>query len=127
MWIEHQGKLIQVKDTTRHRYKTYIKAELLAELKALAAAHNTEVGYLIENGVMHLLEADDVVLQKRPRCAKKEFRTTIDKEVFDALSARAKTLGVPINRLIEEAVAYIDTATLKHKNYRYRIEKLSFL
>lgn len=126
MWIEHQGKLMQVKDTSRHRYKTYVREEVLAELKALAATHHTEVGYLIENGVMHLLEAESVVIQKRPRCAKKEFRTTMDKDVFDALSLRAKALGVPINRIIEEAISYIDLTTLKHKNYRYRIEKLVF-
>lgn len=124
MWIEHKGRLIQAKDTSRHRYKTYLKEDVLAELKTLAATHNTEIGYLLENGVYHLLQHDTLALQKHPRCAKKEFRTTMDAELFAALSERAASLRVPKNRLIEEAVQYIDVNTLKHKDYRYRIEKL---
>lgn len=126
MWIQHQGRLLHVTDASRHRYKTYIKPELLAQLKELAVTHNTEVGYLLENGVMHLLEDASLVVQKQPRCAKKEFRTTMDVDVFNALSARAAALNVPKNRLLEEAVRYIDVTTLKTKDYRYRIEKLSF-
>lgn len=126
MWVQHQGKLLHVTDTSRHRYKTYIKEDILQQLKQLALHHNTEVGYLLENGVMHLLEDKALVIQKQPRCAKKEFRTTMDADLFMALSAKAAALGVPKNRLIEEAVRYIDVETLKDKHYRYRIEKLSF-
>lgn len=124
MWVSHNGKLVHMKDASRHRYKTYIKEDVLANLKELAAAHHTEVGYLLENGVMHLLEEDTLTLPKQPRCAKKEFRTTMDAALFNTLTARAKQLGVPINRLLQEAVHYIDIGTVKRKDYRYRIESL---
>lgn len=124
MWLAHNGKLVHAKDTTRHRYKTYLKTEVLTELKALAQQHHTEVGYLLENGVAHLLAEASLTIVKEPRCAKKEFRTTMDAMLFEALSQRANVLKVPINRLLQEAVQYIDVTSLKHKNHRYRIEDL---
>lgn len=123
MWVLHNGKLIHSKDQLRHRYKTRLRPEVLEQLKEFAKDNDTEIGYLIENGIENLLQDLTYTVIKQPRCAKQEFRTTMDSDLFQRLSDRAKQLKIPINQIIEVAINYIDLDHVKNKSHRYRIEK----
>ncbi|MEK4229532.1 rRNA methyltransferase [Solibacillus sp. FSL H8-0538] len=124
MWVLHNGKLIHSKDQQRHRYKTRLKPEVLEHLKEFAKDNDTEIGYVIENGIENLLQDHTFTGIKQPRCAKQEFRTTMDADLFQRLSNRSKELSIPMNQMIEAAINHIDMESIKSKKHRYRIEKL---
>ena len=123
MWKIHNGKLIQITDESRIRYKTRMSAAIINSLKQLAEKYDTHIGYLLENGYSNLIESGTIVYDKKNRPKDRiEFRTTCDKELLDSLKEFAKDHNLNLNDVIEASVAYINYEDVKHANWRYRVE-----
>lgn len=123
MWKLINGRLIQTTDETRIRYKTRISAQLIAELKISAAANNTHVGYLLENGFMNLLIDGHILYDKKSRPKDRiEFRTTCDEELLTQLKDFAMRQQLNLNDVIEASVNFISVEEVKDGHWRYRVE-----
>ena len=55
MWKKGNGRLIQVTDESRVKFRTNISQSILDQLNALAIEHDTHVNYLIESGLQNVL------------------------------------------------------------------------
>ena len=123
MWKIVNGRLLQTTDETRSRYKTRISAALLEELKQLAVQHETHIGYLLEDGFLHMLQQGHINYDKKNRPNDRiEFRTTCDDELLEQLREFAKLQQLNLNDVIEESAKYIRVEEVKNANWRYRVE-----
>ena len=56
MWKkENNGRLIQITDESRVKFRTNVSKSILDQLKILAIENNTHVNYLIENGLQTVI------------------------------------------------------------------------
>ena len=123
MWKLINGKLIQTTDETRVRYKTRISAEMVEQLKVLAAENDTFIGYLLEDGYSKLLQSATITYNKvmRPK-DRIEFRTTCDKELLQAMKDFAEQHHLNLNDCIEASISFINAEEVKNADWRYRVE-----
>lgn len=125
MWKLINGKLYQTVDATRVKFRTNISQERLNQLDQMAKENNTHMNYLIENGLLNVIQEGTILFDKANRPKDRvQFKTTYDRELLEELKAFAKRHRLFMNDVIEYSVGLIDVTDLKRANYRYRIEKV---
>lgn len=125
MWKMINGKLYQTVDTTRVKFRTNISQQVLDKLKKLAKEHHTHVNYLIENGLLQLIQQNDITFNKENRPSDRvQFKTTYDQELLEEVKVFAQKHNLFINDVIEYSTNKIIISDVKDANYRYRIEKI---
>ena len=125
MWKLVDGQLIQTVDSSRVKFRTNISASILLSLKTLAAENRTHVNYLLESGLINLLNHGDITYNKALRPKDRiQFKTTYDKELLESVKKFAKKHKLSMNDVIEYSVEYIDVHQVKRSNHRYRIERV---
>ncbi|MEK3934449.1 rRNA methyltransferase [Sporosarcina sp. FSL W7-1349] len=123
MWKIENGQLIHTTDQSREAFRTNISQSLLEQLAELAAEHRTHINYLLEEGLMNLLEQGTIVYDKKSRPKDRvQYKTTYDKELLESVKVFAKANRLNANDVIEHSVNYIDFDNVKNRNFRYRIE-----
>ncbi|RUL48645.1 rRNA methyltransferase [Lysinibacillus antri] len=123
MWKMINGKLVQSIDETRKEYKTRISKAMIENLKAIAKANNTHIGYLLENGFENILRENYIQFDKKSRPKDRvELRTTCNETVLTDLRTFAKENKLNLNDVIEASIEYIDVMNVKNAGWRYRKE-----
>lgn len=124
MWKVINGKLQQTSDTDRVKFRTNISKVILNDLQKLADEHNTHINYLLESGLLQVLNQEIISFNKdlRPK-DRVQYKTTYDKELLEEIKKKAKEHNIFINDLIEYSVQFINVEESKNRSYRYRIEK----
>ncbi len=82
MWKKTTNGLVQSVDESRQKLRVRINMNQLIELKELAKEHNTNLSYLIENGLANMFKDDshEIVGSTRTK-GNKEVGLTIDKDI----------------------------------------------
>lgn len=123
MWKLIDGKLIQLTDKSRVKFRTNISKMILNQLEELAEKHNTHINYLFESGLKTVLSSGEISFNKKTRPKDRvQFKTTYDKDLLDAVKEFAKKNELYINDVIEYSVQFIDLESVKRANYKHRIE-----
>lgn len=123
MWKLIDGKLIQLTDKSRVKFRTNISKTILNQLEELAEKHNTHINYLFESGLKTVLSSGEISFNKKTRPKDRvQFKTTYDKDLLDAVKEFAKKNELYINDVIEYSVQFIDLESVKRANYKHRIE-----
>lgn len=123
MWKNVNGRLVQMTDDSRVRFKTYISREHLERLNELANTENTHVSYLIENGLKNVILDESFVFNKKSRLKDKvEFRTTCDEEILQSAKEFAKQHKLNFTDVVQASYDYINLSEVKGRGWRYRIE-----
>ena len=123
MWKRTNGRLIQMTDPSRIRFKTYISKTQLENLERLSVEYDTHVSYLLENGLKNALTAENFAFSKKNRLKDKvEFRTTCDKKILEQGKGFAKSHKLNFTDVVQASVDYIDLTKIKNRDWRYRTE-----
>lgn len=123
MWIKSGKGLVQTTDTSREGFATNISRTIIKELKVLSKEHETQVNYLIENGLEALLEQNYISFDKKFRPKdRSQFNTIYDKELLENVRNFAKKHNLYMNDVIEYSTQLINPDEAKGTNHRYRIE-----
>ena len=124
MFKKVNGKLVQLTDDSRVKFRTNISKAILEQLQEVALEHDTHVNYLLETGLQKVLEQGVITYNKESRPKDRvQYKTTYDKELLKAMKEFAKQHKVFINDIIEYSVDYIDVENVKNSSYKNRIEK----
>lgn len=124
MFKKVNGKLVQLTDDSRVKFRTNISKAILEQLQETALEHDTHVNYLLETGLQKVLEQGVIIYNKESRPKDRvQYKTTYDKELLEAMKEFAKQHKVFINDVIEYSVDYIDVENAKDSSYKNRIEK----
>lgn len=127
MWKNIDGKLIQVTDASRMKFRTNISKATLGQLSRLAEKHNTYVNYLLETGLETVLNEDVIVFNKKARPKDRvQYKTTYDKELLNAVREFAKRHNLFVNDVIEYSAGFVDVTKSKSKAHKDRIERIHF-
>ena len=123
MWINEGGSLRQMSDETRVKFRTSLSAKIIEDLKKLADEHGTFVNYLLEDGLVVLLQENFISFDKKKRPKDRvQYKTTYDRALLEKVRTFAKENDLFINDVIEYSVQFIDGNRAKNGEYRYRIE-----
>jgi hypothetical protein len=123
MWKNVNGRLIQITDVTRIKFRTNISKSILNQLNNLANENNTHVNYLIESGLKKVLSQDVITFNKDSRPKDRiQYKTTYDKELLVNVKEFAKNHNLFINDVIEYSVNYIDMEQVKNSSHKHRVE-----
>ncbi|WP_338453128.1 rRNA methyltransferase [Niallia oryzisoli] len=126
MWKLVNGKLIQITDDSRVKFRTNISKSILDQLSALAEENDTHVNYLIENGLQTVLAQGVITFNKETRPKDRvQYKTTYDKDLLNSLKEFAKKHHLFINDVIEYSVKFINVEEVKNSSYKHRIERLN--
>jgi hypothetical protein len=124
MWKIIDGKLMQTTDDSRVKFRTNISKSTLESLDSLAKQNNTHVNYLIENGLINLIQKGTIDFNKDKRPYDRiQFKTSYDKGLLSELKVFAKKHKLFMNDVIEHSIGFIHISDVKRADYRYRIEK----
>ena len=124
MWKNINGRLIQVTDDARVKFRTNISRSILNQLSEVAEEYNTHVNYLLETGLEALLAEGTIVYNKDARPKDRiQYKTTYDKGLLVAVREFAAEKGLYVNDVIEYSAGLIDVAKSKDKSYKSRIER----
>lgn len=124
MWKKVNGKLIQITDDSRVKFRTNISKAILEQLQELALEHDTHVNYLLETGLQNVLDQGVITYSKESRPKDRvQYKTTYDQELLQQVKEFAKQQQLYINDVIEYSVNYIDIENAKDSSYKNRIEK----
>ena len=124
MWKNVDGKLIQLTDTSRVKFRTNISKEMLDQLSDLAEKHDTHVNYLLETGLEKLLAEGVITYNKETRPKDRvQYKTTYDKELLETVKEFAKQHKLFINDVIEYSASLVNIEKSKNKTHKNRIEK----
>ncbi len=123
MWKNINGRLVQLTDETRVKFRTNISKAILERLDQLAEEHGTYTNYLLENGIQHVLAEGVITYNKEMRPKDRiQYKTTYDKELLENLKQFAKEHKLYINDVIEYSVDFIHYNQVKERGYKNRIE-----
>ncbi|MFC5463582.1 rRNA methyltransferase [Lederbergia graminis] len=123
MWKMSNGRLIQVTDSSRIKFRTNISKSLLHQLTEIAEKYNTHVNYLLESGLENLLKHGIITFNKKNRPKDRvQYKTTYDKELLESIKKFAEENDLFINDVIEYSTQFIDYNNVKDSDYRYRVE-----
>lgn len=123
MWKKSAGRLVQVSDPSRVKFRTNISKALLEELNKIAKENDTYVNYLLENGLLNVLRQNSVTFNKETRPKDRvQYKTAYDKELLDKAREFAKKHKLYLNDLIEYSARFINLEDVKTKDYKHRIE-----
>lgn len=125
MWKNVNGHLIPVTDDSRVKFRTTISKKILEQLEDLAEQHDTHINYLLETGILKVIQSDFIQYDKSSRPKDRvQYKTTYDKELLKHLKQFAADRKLFTNDVIEYAVNFIDPDKAHKRDYRSRIEKL---
>lgn len=123
MWKKGHGRLIQVTDESRVKFRTNISQSILDQLNALAIEHDTHVNYLIESGLLNVLSQGVITFNKESRPKDRvQYKTTYDEVLLNQVKEFAKKHHLFINDVIEYSVNFIDLMNIKNSSYKHRVE-----
>lgn len=123
MWKNINGRLIQMTDETRVKFRTTISKSVLDQLANLAAANNTHVNYILESGLQEVLNGKMITFNKKNRPKDRvHYKTTYNKELLEQVKSFAKEHDLFINDVIEYSMNFINMEKVKKEGHRYRIE-----
>jgi hypothetical protein len=123
MWKNVNGKLVQLTDESRVKFRTNISKALIERLNDLAYEHDTHVNYLLETGLKKVLEQNFIEFNKKNRPKDRiQYKTTYDSGLIEQVKAFAKKHDVFINDVIEYSAGYIDIDSVKDSGHKHRIE-----
>ncbi|WP_077212989.1 rRNA methyltransferase [Bacillus dakarensis] len=123
MWKKGEGKLIQIPDPSRVKFRTNISKSLLEQLNRIAEEHNTYVNYLIETGLRNVLSQNVIIFNKETRPKDRvQYKTTYDESLLNDAKEFAKKHNLYLNDLIEYSAKFIDLEHIKKRDYKHRIE-----
>lgn len=126
MWKLVNGKLIQITDDSRVKFRTNISKSILDQLSTLAEENDTHVNYLIENGLQTVLAQGVITFNKETRPKDRvQYKTTYDKDLLNSLKEFAKKHHLFINDVIEYSVKFINMEEVKNSSYKHRIERFN--
>lgn len=121
MWKNVNGKLVQLTDESRVKFRTNISKSLLESLAQDAEDHDTYVNYLIEAGLNQVLMEDYISFDKKTRPKDRvQYKTTYDKDLLERTKKFAADNGLFINDVIEYSCRFIVPSGSKPMEYRYR-------
>ena len=124
MWKKVNGRLIQITDESRVKFRTNISKAIIEKLQETATEHDTHVNYLLETGLQNVLKQGVITYNKELRPIDRvQYKTTYDKELLEKVKDFAKEHQLFINDVIEYSVNYIDIENAKESSYKNRIEK----
>jgi len=124
MWLNINGELHHVTDETRITFKTTISKALLDKVEQMAHEYNTHNNYLIENGLMNILNRGEIFYSKKSRPKdRKTFGTTYNDQLLDIVETFAMKNGLRINDVIEYSIDFINPEQVSNKSRRFRIIK----
>lgn len=120
------GRLVNVTDQTRVKFRTNISKKILTELREIAEENNTYVNYLLETGLAETLTLHTISIDKKKRPKDRvQYKTTYDRELLEKVRTFAVRNNVYVNDVIEYSVRYISIKESKKQGYKYRIEQQS--
>jgi hypothetical protein len=123
MWKISNGKLIQITDVSRIKFRTNVSKSILDQLNTLALENNTHINYLLESGLKTVLSQDVITFNKESRPKDRiQYKTTYDKELLTNVKEFAKNHNLFINDVIEYSVNYIDLDDVKNSSHKHRVE-----
>ena len=124
MWKKVNGRLIQMTDESRVKFRTNISKAIIEKLQEIALEHDTHVNYLLETGLQNVLDQGVITYNKELRPKDRvQYKTTYDKELLQKVKDFAKEHQLYINDVIEYSINYIDIENAKESSYKNRIEK----
>ena len=124
MWKKVNGRLIQITDESRVKFRTNISKAIIEKLQEIALEHDTHVNYLLETGLQNVLDQGVITYNKELRPKDRvQYKTTYDKELLQKVKDFAKEHQLYINDVIEYSINYIDIENAKESSYKNRIEK----
>jgi hypothetical protein len=83
MWKLVSGRLIQITDADRIKFRTNVSKSTLDLLNTLALEHDTHINYLIESGLQTVLSHGVIVFNKESRPKDRiQYKTTYDQKVM---------------------------------------------
>lgn len=124
MWKKVNGKLIQMTDDSRVKFRTNISKAILEQLQQLALEHDTHVNYLLETGLQNVLDQGVITYNKELRPKDRvQYKTTYDEDLLQEVKEFAKQHQLFINDVIEYSVNFVDLENAKDSSYKNRIEK----
>lgn len=124
MWKLVNGKLTQLTDSSRVKFRTNISRALLNDMEGLAEKYDTCINYLIETGLEKVLKENYILFDKATRPKDRiQYKTTYDSELLKRTKQFAVDHGLFINDVIEYSCKHVDPKKSKNIDYRYRIEK----
>lgn len=124
MWISKNGELHHVTDETRVSFTTTISKALLDKVEQMANEHNTHINYLIENGLVNVLNRGEIFYNKKLRPKdRKRYGTSYNDKLLDLVETFAMKNGLRINDVIEYSIDFIEPAKVSDRSRRYRIEQ----
>ena len=127
MWKKVNGKLIQMTDDSRVKFRTNISKAILEQLQQLALEHDTHVNYLLETGLQNVLDQGVITYNKELRPKDRvQYKTTYDEDLLQEVKEFAKQHQLFINDVIEYSVNFVDLENAKDSSYKNRIEKWLF-
>lgn len=123
MWKKGNGRLIQVTDESRIKFRTNISQSILEQLNTLAVKYDTHVNYLIENGLQNVLSQGVITFNKETRPKDRvQYKTTYDQQLLEQVKEFAKQHKLFINDVIEYSINFIDLKHIKNSSYKHRVE-----
>ncbi|WP_245998240.1 rRNA methyltransferase [Siminovitchia terrae] len=123
MWKLIDGKLVQMTDESRVKFRTNISKTKLEQLKRLADEQNTHINYLLESGLENVLSSGIITFNKDSRPKDRiQYKTTYDKDLLEAVKKFAKSNKLFINDVIEYSIDFIDVEKIKNAGYKHRVE-----
>nr|WP_106778944.1 hypothetical protein [Lysinibacillus timonensis] len=123
MWIKTPNGLVQSVDESRQKLRVRINMNHLNELRDLANRYNTNLSYLIENGLINMFNdtSHEIVGSTRTK-GNKEVGLTIDFALIEKMKLIAQEKKVKMTTIISNCIPYIKPEEAKKENYRYRVE-----
>lgn len=124
MWINKNGELHHVTDESRVMFNTTISRQIMIKLENMADEYDTHINYLIENGLMNVLNIGEIHYNKKQRPKdRKPYRTTYYDKLLELIETFAMKNGLRVNDVIEYSFDFIDPEQVSKKSRRFRIEK----
>lgn len=124
MWKNIDGKLVNVTDQNRVKFRTNISKKILTKLRQLAEENNTFANYLLETGLEETLTLQTITIDKKKRPKDRvQYKTTYDRELLEKVRTFALKNNIYVNDVIEYSVQFISIEDSKKQSHKHRIEQ----
>lgn len=109
MFIHVNGRITQVSEGSRIKFRTSISKQILDELRIKAMIYNMHVNHFFEIGIKNLLDIGTINYDKKFRPKDRvQFKSTYDKYLLQNLREFAQKNNVFINDCMEYGIKLIN-------------------
>ena len=124
MWKSENGNLIHTTDNSRIRFRVRINAIQLAQLKEWSQQYDTNMSYLIDDGLARMFDDESMVIEGSTRTKGNiEVGLTLDVELVEKMNRLIESNEkMKMTMIIKCCIPYIKPEQAKKDNYRYRVE-----